>query len=391
MSVVAAAIIGTAAVSAYSSNQAAKKAQQASNRQADVGDASVQLGRDQFDWFKTEYERQAPEREKQTQLANRVSESQIAGMDFATDEAKRLAERNRTVFQPVEDRIVADAQTFDTPCRRMQASAEAAADVEAAFGRAQQANQRTMLRMGVTPGGSASAALMQDAALEKAKAVAGASTTAVRNVEQQGYARMQDAAALGKGMIGNQATQQQIASNTGGQAVNSGQAALAANASGAGLMQTGFQGAMSGLNQGAQLYGQAGRWNEVAAGHKKDGLMELSSAAGYFMGSDKNTKSDTGNVTDGKAELAEVNATPVETNWQYDPAKGGPNEGGKRRTGPMAQSVRRTMGEKTAPGGRVIDLREMGGKLMASVQALSAQVEGLERRVGRMSHQGAAA
>jgi hypothetical protein len=391
MSVVAAAIIGTAAVSAYSSNQAAKKAQQASNRQADVGDASVQLGRDQFDWFKTEYERQAPEREKQTQLANRVSESQIAGMDFATDEAKRLAERNRTVFQPVEDRIVADAQTFDTPSRRMQASAEAAADVEAAFGRAQQANQRTMLRMGVTPGGSASAALMQDAALEKAKAVAGASTTAVRNVEQQGYARMQDAAALGKGMIGNQATQQQIASNTGGQAVNSGQAALAANASGAGLMQTGFQGAMSGLNQGAQLYGQAGRWNEVAAGHKKDGLMELSSAAGYFMGSDKNTKSDTGNVTDGKAELAEVNATPVETNWQYDPAKGGPNEGGKRRTGPMAQSVRRTMGEKTAPGGRVIDLREMGGKLMASVQALSAQVEGLERRVGRMSHQGAAA
>lgn len=385
MSVVAAAVLGSAALGAYSSNQASKAASKSADKIAAQGDASVQLGRDQFDWFKGEYERTAPEREATTARSNAVSDAQLEGMKFATDEAKRLSERNRTVFQPLEDQVVADSQTFDTQARRDQSVAEAAAGVENSVGRAQQGAARSMLRLGMSPTGSASSALMQDAALSKAKMLAGATADATRNVEAQGYARKMDAVGLGRGVIGNQGTQQQIASSTGNSAVSSSNSALNAATSGGRIMETGFNGAMSGFNQGASIYGQAGKFDQIAAAQQQDAISQIGGALGYVFRSDERLKMNTGKRTDGRRELAEVNATTVDQDWQYDPAKGGPDDGGRDHTGPMAQTVRATMGEKAAPGGEVIDMREVGGKLIASVQALSKDVTKLKRRISRMS------
>lgn len=342
---------------------------------------SSKLGKEEFDWFTKEYDRTAPDRAAAVARDTAVSNAQVEGMNFATSEAKALSDRNKTVFQPLEDKLVSGAQSFDTPDRRAQASDEASADVEAAFGRAQAGNTRAIMRMGGTVGGAGSQALMQEAALAKAKAVSGATSAATRNVEQQGYARMMDAAGLGKGIISNQGTQQQIATSAGGAAVASGGAALGAAQSGAGLMQTGFAGAMQGQAQAGQLYGQAAQIDATSRGQD---LALLGSAFGSFMKSDENVKSGTGNVTDGREELAQVNATPVEKDWTYDPAKGGPDDGGQPHTGPMAQQVRAKMGSKAAPGGEVIDMREVGGKLMAATQALSKDVAMLKTQVARM-------
>ena len=46
----------------------------------------------------------------------------------------------------------------------------------------------------------------------------------------------------------------------------------------------------------------------------------------------------------------------------------------------MAQSVRKTMGNAVAPGGKAIDIVSMNGKMMAAIQALSKKVNQLERR-----------
>lgn len=381
MSVVAAAVIGSAVVGGVVSNNASKRAANSANQIAATGDEANQLARDQFDWFKAEYDKTAPERAKQTELANKVSEAQIAGMNFATDEAKAMSERNKAVYQPLEDKLVADAQAYDTPERRQQAAAEATADVEAAAGRAQQANTRAMLRMGATPGGAASAALMQDAALSKAKMISGATGAATRNVEQQGYARMMDAAALGKGIVSNQATQQQIATNTGGAAVNAGNSALAATQSGAGLMQTGFAGAQAGLTNAGSLYGQAAKVQSYADSQQQSALNQFGQAAGYFAASDEDIKSGTGKPADTAKALRAVMSTPVEEGWTYDPAKGGPDDGNQEHIGPMAQKVRARMGSSAAPGGKVIDLVNMNGRLMASTQELAKRVERLERAV----------
>ena len=65
--------------------------------------------------------------------------------------------------------------------------------------------------------------------------------------------------------------------------------------------------------------------------------------------------------------------------WSYDPAKGAPDDGGQKHTGPMAQQVRRTMGDQVAPGGKAIDIPSLNGKMMAAIQALSKQVKTLQR------------
>lgn len=101
-----------------------------------------------------------------------------------------------------------------------------------------------------------------------------------------------------------------------------------------------------------------------------------------IIDSDENIKTNTGKPADTKKALAEVDATQVDDGWSYDESKGAPpGSGGVERTGPMAQEVRKTMGDKVAPGGKQIDLVSMNGKLMASMQELSKRVKKIEKRV----------
>lgn len=349
---------------------------------------SAQLSEKAFEWFKGEYERTAPVRAAAERRANQVSDAQLAGMNTATRMAEEADARNKSVFQPLENKLVADAQGFDTSGRRADAASRAAADVEASFGASQQGLNRALMRSGAMPGADASAALMQDAALAKAKARAGATSGAVQNVEQQGYARMMDAASLGRNLPGTQATQQQIATQSGNSSSANAQQALQAQMSGAGLMQSGFNTALQGQGQAGQLYGQAA---QMSAQGGNDGLMgALGGVAGSFAGSkagstllagwmsDKNKKKDR-RPTDEDQALAEINATPVE-DWQYDPAKGGPDDG-VTHTGPMAQQVLATMGPQAAPGGKVIDPVTMNGKVMAAMQSLTKRLERIEKEV----------
>lgn len=222
---------------------------------------------------------------------------------------------------------------------------------------------------------------MQDAALKKATAIAGATTGAVKNVEQQGYARKMDAVGLGKGIVGNQATMQQIAQSGGAQAVNASGAAINASQSGANLMQSGFQGARAGINDAGSLYGQAAKVQSYADSATMSGYKQLGQAAGFLL-SDEGKKKGTGKRADTKKALAEVVDTPVDEGWEYDEAKGAPaGSGGTKHTGPMAQKVRKTMGEKVAPGGKAIDLVSMNGNLMAGMQELAKRMSKLEKRI----------
>jgi hypothetical protein len=219
---------------------------------------------------------------------------------------------------------------------------------------------------------------MEDAALQKAKAEAGATTSAVKNVEQQGYARKMDASGLGMGVVSNQATQQNIATNTGNSAVGASGAALGANQSGTQIMGQGFGTALQGMGQSGQLYGQAaGIKNQANQNALLGSLGQAAGAAAMFF-SDEDMKKNTDKPVDTKKALEEVNATPVKDGWSYDPKKGGPADGGRKRTGPMAQRVRATMGETVAPGGKVIDMISMNGKLMAGMQELTKRVKNLE-------------
>jgi hypothetical protein len=343
----------------------------------DAAVASARTGQEALEWAKRIYEQEAPARQAAADLDSRVANSQIAGMDFATAQAQEDAQRRRTVFNPIEDRIAGDAMNYDTPERRAEAATRASADVESAAGRSMMDLRRDALRYGANFDDGAARGGMVDLALGKARARAGASDAAVRNVEAQGHARMMDAAGLGRGVVSSQATQQQIATQAGNSAVGAAGAGLAATQSGHNLMQTGFQQNLAGVGQSGSLYGQAAQIRNTSRGQD---LNFMSNIFGSFM-SDANKKKRTGKDANDDKALAEVNATPVQEGWQYDPAKGGPDDGGVPHTGPMAQDVKRTMGEKVAPDGKVIDMVSMNGKLMAGMQALTKRLERVEKAV----------
>lgn len=336
----------------------------------DAARDSAALGRDAFEWFTSELERTQGQRDAAAARADQIAGAQLDGMQFATEEARRAAERRRTVFEPVEDRLVTDAEGFDTPARRAQAVAEATADVEGAASRAQQANQRALMRTGATTSGPAAQALMQDAAMAKAKMVAGATGAATRNVEQQGYARRVDAASIGRGLPATQATQQQIATTTGNASLAAGAAGIQAGLSGVPVMQAGVGAAQQGLSTAGQLFGQAGQLDATTRGQD---LNFLGNAFSTYMRSSEKVKSDTGNITNGRKQLRQVMKTPVHEDYHYDPSKGGPPDVGPL-TGPMAEDVQANMGEATAPGGEMIDVKRLTGTLMAAVQAVATDV-----------------
>ena len=347
-----------------------------------AAEANAAIAQQALDWYRQTYAQQAPDRAAAAQRANQVADAQVDAMTTATAQAKDLDTYNKTTFRPLEQKIVADAQTFDTPVRRIQAAAEAAADVDASTAATRQATDMALARSGIAPGSARAMMVQEDTAGNAVKARAGAMTTAVRNIEQQGYARQVDAANLGRNIASAQATQQQIATNAGAAGVSAGTAALGATQSGNTTLQQGFQTAISGNTAAGNLYGQAAQIDAQSNSGLMSGIAGLAGAAGslgWKPFSDERMKKGTGRMADTAKALQQVEDTTVEEGWQYDPAAGGPDDGGKKHIGPMRKTVAKAMGKDAVAGEHQIDLVNMNGRMLAAVQELSKRVKALEK------------
>lgn len=360
----------------YGMTQAGNAAEGATAAASAVAQGQLALSKEALDWYKKTYADEAPTRQAAADRQNAISDAQLKGMNFAIGQAEELDAYNKATFRPVEQRLVQEAQAYDTPERRAAAAASAAADVDVSAAATRQANDRALARAGVAPGSAKAMAIAEDAAVKQSVGRGASMTNAVRQTEQQGYARMADVANLGKGIATQQATQQGIASTSGNSSAATAGQALGSATSGTSLMNTGFQTASNAANSAGNLF------NSVASSQRQDDQLLMTSIGQIgksYAISDKGKKKGTGKMADAAQALKEVEATPVHEGWQYDPAKGGPDDGGQPHTGPMAQDVRRTMGDKAAPGGKAIDLVSLNGKMMAAIQALAKDVKALKR------------
>lgn len=371
-------VVNTAAT-VYGITKAGDASSDATDAAKTVADRQLDLNEESLNWFKQVYADQAPDRTAAAQRANAISDAQLRGMTFATDQAQELDQYNKTTFRPVEQRLVADAQGYDTEGRRESAAQEASGRVASEFDTTRQSAGREMIRYGVDP--STIAALDASSQIDEAKARAGAGNTARTNVEQQGWSRMADVANMGRGIASQQATQQGIATTTGNSSVANSNSALANTQSGNGLMAQGFQNA----NQGNQIAGSM--FNNLANTQRQDDQMLLNGISGVtnYLGnrygtSDPKVKKGTGRMANAAQALKEVEATPVHDGWEYDESKGAPpGSGGKKMTGPMATDVQRISGEASAPGGKQIDLVKQQGRMMAAIQKLAKDVRSLKK------------
>ena len=331
------------------------------------------LSKEQLDWAKQIYAESAPDRAKAIQRAGEVSDAQLASMKQSDAISKDYYDYQKGTFRPLEQGIVDDSINFDTAARRDSEAAQAQADIGSAGDAARISLARDLASRGGDVNSGNFTASLANAGVREAAAKAGAGNAARKNVELQGYARKMDAANLGRGLASNQATSAGLALNAGN--ASAGNAASMGNitAQGNQIMNQGYSGAQQGLSGAASTYGSMAGIQNQAYANDTDRMMAMAKigASAYAM-SDKNAKKNIKPVS-GQVSLAALRKIPVK-NWDYKEGQGD----GKNHTGPMAQDVRKSLGDATAPGGKMIDMISLAGHTVNAIKQLDKRMARLE-------------
>lgn len=364
-----------------------------------IGQAAQQnaeVGREYLQWYKEKDASEAPYRKEAAQLALDQARKQIATSDKQEGYADNTRAYELSTFRPLEQKIASDALGYDTPARRDQDAAQAQAEIGAGID-AQRANiaREVESRGGDINSGNYAASLARSAVVGGSTQAA-AGNQARKNVEAVGAAKLADAANLGRGIASTNATQTQLGLQAGNSGVanslvpgnmsaqQTGQYGQAAGVamqgnSSAGNMMLGQYNAQTGANAQA---GQAGSAIMGAVGTVAGAYFggPAGAAVGGKVGkslgdSDKNIKHDRKPV-DSKISLAAIRKIPVES-WKYNTGSIA-DDGGETHTGPMAQDVRKGLGDATAPGGKKIDLISMNGHTINAVKELDKRLLRLE-------------
>jgi hypothetical protein len=182
--------------------------------------------------------------------ANVGADGELRDMNLGL--AEDLAEQRRTIFDPLNARIVRDAETYDSPDRINQELGRADAAVVQAYDKAARSNDRNMLRMGSSPNSGKALAARENLSFDRAMASATAGNRAIDDLKKTGFGMRMSAAGLGK----DNANQQISAANSGmaiGQGmVNSMDRALNSQ-------RDVFTGANNSLGTAASAFGRSGQ------------------------------------------------------------------------------------------------------------------------------------
>lgn len=213
---------------------------------------SSKIAQEQLDWA------------KQTYADNKNLTDQVVNTDVATQQqnnANAQADRARyqSVFQPEEDSLVKDANSYASPERRDLEMGKAGSDVAQNFQAARTNAAKDLEAFGVNPGATRFAALDVGARTQEAASKAAAMNTAGQQVDATGRALRENAINIGRGYPAQVAGETNSSLQAGAGAVNS---TLATTASGSNTMgspvnwtgqsNNSLNGAVSALNTGYQ-------------------------------------------------------------------------------------------------------------------------------------------
>lgn len=207
---------------------------------------SFQLGQDQLAWAKEQYG-------KDSAITKQVVDDALATSATNNANAAKDRERYETIYQPLEDQLANDAESYATDDRRQHEMGKAGATVAQNFDAQRSAALQSLEGFGVDPTSTRFAALDTGVRASKAAAMAAAQNSASDMVDATGRALRSEAINVGRGYPGQVVNSYNTALSAGNQAANS---QLAQTASGANTMGTGTQ--WQGLgNQGLSAWSGA--------------------------------------------------------------------------------------------------------------------------------------
>ncbi len=249
-----------------------------------VGKAALMQAKTGEDWLTFSKEAYAESQDRQVvtdKLNNEVTTQQLDDMRKASGRSDSEWDRYNTLFKPVEDRMVSDAQNYDTPEAQAKAAAEAKADVMNNASQSQQQNSRQMASMGIDPRSGRYAGVDRATDLSVALAGAGAQNAAREGVKATGMALREGVANFGRGSTATAAQQVGLGLNAGNSATGNALAADASARANTQIMAQGFQGAQQGYSGQASTLTQQRQQNiAVNQGNQQAGAANTAAVGG---------------------------------------------------------------------------------------------------------------
>ena len=234
-----------------------------------IGQAALkeaQLGEDWLSFAKDQYA-VSNERQKATDaLSSQVAQQQLASSKQASQWATEDRSRWTNTYKPVEDAYINEATNYGSQANQDKLAAEAKANVLSNSAAQTQANNRSMASMGVNPNSGKFQVANKSAAINTALSAAGAENTARQSARDKGLALKADVSNLGKGLASQAASNSALGVSAGSSSLGSNIAANSSWNTGNQIMGQGYQGAMSGYGNQANIlntqYGnQLSAWN----------------------------------------------------------------------------------------------------------------------------------
>lgn len=137
---------------------------------------------------------------KNRALLDTVLQPQLAAQQDQAEWAKKDRARYEGVYQPIEDQLIQDFQSYNTPERQAQERGRAMADVASSFDAQRRNALQRLESFGVDPSQTRNAALDVAMRTQQGAAVAAAATNAQRVTEDKSRAMRADAINIGRGM-----------------------------------------------------------------------------------------------------------------------------------------------------------------------------------------------
>lgn len=196
-----------------------------------AAEKNFQLGQDQLDWAKEQYGQDKV-------IAGQVIDAALARQTANDTAAAKDRQRYEQVYQPLEDQLVSDANSYNSEGRRELEAGKAQAAVAENFEASRRAATQNLESFGIDPSSTRYAALDAGSRIAQAAAASAAGNEARDTVEEKGRSLRSEALQIGQAYPGNIATTNSTSLQSGNQGVNS---ALATTGSGASTMGTNTQ------------------------------------------------------------------------------------------------------------------------------------------------------
>ena len=207
---------------------------------------SYELGKRQQDWAEKTYA-------ENKEITDQFVDFALGQMDRQAEWSAADRERYETIFQPLEEQLAYEAETYASPERQEYEAGKAEADVAQQFEQARRTAQERLEAFGVDPTQTRAGALDLQTRVAEAAAQSASGNQARERVENTGRALRSEAINVGKGYPAQALAAAGAAQGAGQGGVSAG---LAQTASGANTMGTG----MGWQGMGNQSLGQWGQF-----------------------------------------------------------------------------------------------------------------------------------